>query len=738
MHLNRTLLCICLIIILPLAIWSQAVTAKASPKERPSTKAFYLEDAPLMDGDVLNEGRWMQIPAVTDLWQIQPNSGQAASEKTEVRIAYTTTTFYISVICYDAQPNKLVVSDARRDASLDNTDSFIFLLDTYNDGQNGFVFGTNSQGVEYDAQVNNEGQGNLNVNRQQGGIIGGFNINWDASWEVKAQVGTYGWSAEFAIPLRTLRFNSGENQSWGFNFRRNIRKTNEIAYWAPMPIQFDLNRVSMAGELTGLNLKNPGNLKVIPYVLGQVARDYEEAGAETEFKPEVGMDVKYSVTPSLTLDLTYNTDFAQVEVDDQQVNLDRFNLFFPEKRPFFLENAGQFSVGSPGEVDLFFSRRIGIGANGQQVPIIGGARLSGKVNKTNIGLLSMFTEGVEEEAIDPNNFTVARVNHEFAKRSAIGAAFINREGMGDLEDDFNRTYAFDGRLGLGKKAQLSGFYAKSITPGIDVGAQSFHFKSNYLWNGLDLLAAYTEVEQGFNPEVGFLLRSAFRKPEFRILKQIRPKNFLGLLELRPHISYRSYWNFDNFLETSFLHVDNHWEWKNGTELHTGINFTTEGVVQDFEISKGVIVPAGSYDHHEGQFVFMTNPSKAFSVNLRSVIGGFFGGKRYANSGTLAIRLGDKFNSEWSLIRNDIQLPFGDFTTDIFRARLSYSFTPLIFVQSLFQYNSVSGIWSSNIRFGWLQQANTGLFLVYNDTQAEGLIKNRSFILKYSRVFDVLK
>jgi len=709
-----------------------------SNSDRPSASAQYVETAPLIDGEVLGEDYWQAVPAVTELWQIQPNSGQAASEKTEVYIAYTNTTFYIAVVCHDAQPDKLVVSDARRDASLDNTDSFIFLVDTYHDGQNGFIFGTNSQGVEYDAQVNNEGQGNFNVNRQQGGIIGGFNINWDASWEVKAKVGTFGWSAEFAIPLRTLRFKSGENQSWGFNFRRNIRKSNEIAYWAPMPIQFDLNRVSMAGELTGLNLKNPGNLKVIPYVLGQLARDYEDADSKTELQPEVGVDVKYSVTPSLTLDLTYNTDFAQVEVDDQQVNLDRFNLFFPEKRPFFLENAGQFSVGSPGEVDLFFSRRIGIGTNGQQVPIIGGARLSGKVNKTNIGFLSMFTEGVEEEAIDPNNFTVARVNHEFAKRSAIGAAFVNREGMGELEDDFNRTFAFDGRLGIGKKAQLSGFYARTVTPGINDGAQSFQFKSSYLWNGLDLSAAYTEVGEGFNPEVGFLLRNAFRKPEFRILKQIRPKNFIGILELRPHISYRSYWDFNNFLVTSFLHVDNHWQWKNGTELHTGINFTLEGVVEDFEISDEVIVPAGSYRHHEAQFVFFTNPSKMFSINIRSVTGGFFGGKRYANSGTLAIRLGDKFNSEWSLIHNDIQLPYGDFTTDIFRARLSYSFTPLIFAQSLFQYNSVSGIWSSNVRFGWLQQANTGLFLVYNETTADGLIRNRSFTVKYSRVFDVLK
>ncbi|MBT8307926.1 MAG: carbohydrate binding family 9 domain-containing protein, partial [Maribacter sp.] len=350
-------------------------------KERPTATAVPLTEEPLIDGEVLDDGIWQQIKPFGSLSQIQPNFGQPASEKTDIRIAYTTTTFYVSVVCYDAQPNRLVVSDARRDADLENTDAFIFILDTYKDNQNGFVFGTNSIGVEYDAQVDNEGQGNFNANRQQGGTIGGFNINWDGSWEVKTKVGDFGWSAEFAIPLRTIRFQAGRD--WGINFRRNIRKTNEIAYWAEMPVSFTLNRLSLAGTLTGLELKNPGNLKVIPYVLGSTSKDFTIEDSDYDFDAEIGGDIKYSITPSLTLDLTYNTDFAQVEVDQQQVNLDRFNLFFPEKRPFFLENAGLFSVGSPGEVDLFFSRRIGIGEEGNVVPIIGGARVSGKANRTN-------------------------------------------------------------------------------------------------------------------------------------------------------------------------------------------------------------------------------------------------------------------------------------------------------------------------------------------------------------------
>ena len=705
---------------------------------RPKALASQITRIPTIDGEVLEDSVWQAIPAFGELKQVQPNFGQAASEETAIRIAFSKEHLYVAVVCYDKHPEQLVVSDARRDGSLDDTDAFLFILDTYYDKLNGFVFGTNSIGVEYDAQVDNEGQGNFSANRQQRGIIGGFNLNWDASWTVKTQVGDFGWSAEFAIPLRTLRYRAGKEQTWGINFRRNIRKTNEINYWSLIPIGLDLNRLSLAGTLEGLQLPSPGNLKFIPYVLGQALRDYEDGSDKTDYRAEVGADIKYSISSSLTLDLTYNTDFAQVEVDDQQVNLDRFNLFFPEKRPFFLENAGLFSVGSPGEVDLFFSRRIGIGQNGLQVPIIGGGRLSGKVDNTNIGFLSMFTDQVEEQGITRNNFTVARVNHQFEGRSSLGGAFINRQGIQTESDDYNRTFAVDGRWGIGNKASISGFLAQTQTPGIETDAHAFKLESKYVWDNWEISGAYTEVAEGFNPEVGFLLRSAFRKPEARILYHLRAKESSPMLELRPHISYRSYWNFDNKLITSFLHIDNHWEWKNGFEVHTGINFTTEGVVDPFEISSDIIVPEGSFNHSEAQLVFITNPSKPLSISTRHVLGGFFGGKRYNNSATVVLRLGDKFNTELGWARNDIDLPYGTFSTDIIRSRISYSFTPLIFTQSLIQYNSVADLWSANIRFGLLQQANSGLFVVYNELRGAEGVMNRSFNIKYSHVLDVLR
>jgi len=717
------------------------IAQKNKSRQNLDFQIIFLEDTPIIDGNILGEKLWEKVPIIENLRQIKPDYGLPASEKTSIRVAYTNKSFYVAVVCYDKAPDKIVISDSRRDADLNDEDSFLFILDTYNDQQNGFLFGTNASGMEYDAQINNEGEGNFSSNRQQGGVIGGTNINWDASWEVKTESGDYGWSAEFSIPLRSIRFNSGTDKIWGINFQRNISKRSETAYWANLPLGFDIKRLSLAGKMTGINLKSPKNLKVIPYALTQVAQDKTISKINSS-RADFGGDIKYSLTPGLTLDLTYNTDFAQVEVDDQQVNLDRFNLFFPEKRPFFLENAGQFSVGSPGEVDLFFSRRIGIGDGGSLVPIIGGSRVSGKVGQTNVGLLSMFTDEVEIDGdigIVKNNYSVARVNHDFAKsRSSLGGLFVNRNGIG-ISDDYNSVFALDGKLGLGKKAQITGYISKSSTPGIKSRENAFKILAVYNWNGWNLRAGYTEVGEGFNPEVGFLQRSAFKKPEFLIFKQWRPNNTGKFLEVRPHVSYRGYWNFNNTQETGFLHIDNHWVWESGFEIHTGINFTKETVLEAFPISLVTIDP-GIYDHKELQFVMFTNPNNKASFRNRTYIGGYFGGSRISSSNKVNLRLGDKFNAETNFNYNRLKLPNGLTNVVITGVRLAYSFTPRMFLQSLVQYNNVSEITSVNARFGWLKNANTGLFVVINivkDNDFLNQLNNQSITIKYSYQFDLL-
>jgi hypothetical protein len=472
-----------------------AVTAAAAqerPTEPPVMQAKRLQVAPVIDGVVLGDKAWNGPVPATGFWQTQPNNGYPATQPTEVFVGFTDTSLYIGVIAYDEEPGEIVVTDSRRDSSLDDTDAFIIIIDGLLDRQNGYVFGTNPAGIEYDGQVTGEGAG--------GGISfqgGDLNLNWDGSWTVVANSGDYGWSAEFEIPFRTLRFTSAETQDWGINFQRNIRRNSEVAFWAPIDRNRNLYRVSEAGTLQGVMPPPQRNLQFTPYVLGSARRGRELTGTETE--TEAGFDLKYLVTPSLTLDLTYNTDFAQVEADNQQINLDRFNLFFPEKRPFFLENAGQFAVGDPGSVEVFFSRRIGIGDDGEVIPVDGGARLSGKLGSaTNIGLLLMSTEGVTGIA-PQNRYAVARVNQELPNRSAIGAMFVGRNGDGSHlvpdDDDHNYSYAIDGRMGIGDDIMLSGWLAKTDTPGLTGKDHAFGVEAEYSSTEWSSSIDYTEPDE---------------------------------------------------------------------------------------------------------------------------------------------------------------------------------------------------------------------------------------------------
>ena len=701
-------------------------------------QASELEVAPVLDGAVLGDPGWQAVSPATGFWQVQPNEGQSATQKTEVYIGFLGDSLYIGVVAYDDDPAGIIVTDARRDASLAETDSFRVIIDGLLDHQNGFVFGTNPVGMEYDAQV---------IKEAASGAFGseGFNLNWNTSWSVKAQISDIGWSAEFRIPFKSLRYGKGDNQTWGINFQRDIRRNNEVAYWAPLSRQYNLNRVSEAGAIEGITPSKTRNLKITPYGLVRAGRGGELDGTETD--TEFGFDAKYSITPSLTLDLTYNTDFAQVEADEQQVNLDRFNLYFPEKRPFFLENAGQFTVGSSGEAQLFFSRRIGIAESGDVIPIEGGARVSGKIGEhTNVGFLYMASEAVEDIA-PGNKFTVARVNQELGERSSIGAIFVERNGDGSYlvpeSGDKNRTYGLDGRIAIGEFTLINTWLSKTDTPGLDGDDFAYSIKGNYdspEWShGIE----YTEVQANFNPEVGFLSRSDYHKFSTSSLMRIRPNDLWGLLEVRPHYSYRRYWNFDNFVETGFLHLDVHWEWKNGYELHTGYNIFRDGIDERFDIIDDVWVEPGTYHGNEVSIYFSTDESQPLSFGMHTTFGDKFGGDRFLASPHINYRIGDKFSSSLSVNYNHYDLPVegGDFSVMLSRLRLSYSFTPKVLLQLLMQYNDETQALSTNLRFSWLRTANTGLYLVYNEFDENGidaLPKGREIILKYSYQFDVFK
>ena len=702
---------------------------------------------PIMDGNVIDDEAWSSINPIISFTQKSPDEGQVATEKTAVRIMYSEQMFYVSVICYDSNPEGIVISDTRRDAPLNNTDSFMFILDTFHDQQNGFVFGTNAGGIEYDAQVSGGGEGmSISSTRQSVGVGANFNINWDAAWDVKTEIGEYGWSAEFAIPFKTLRFSSAKDQSWGANFQRTIARKNEHVFWSPIPRQFSLNRLALEGTLTGINVPTDRNIKLMPYVLGNNNKVINET-SYSESEGDFGLDAKVGVTSSLTMDITYNTDFAQVEADEQQVNLDRFSLFFPEKRAFFLENAGLFSAGENTyygpDIEMFFSRRIGI-VSGSRVPILGGGRLTGDLGGFKLGILNMRTGSVKNVS-DGDDYGVFRLKKELPNRTYFGGMVTRKKGLGDA-GYINQSYSVDGALGIGDAIQLIGFAAKTDpAPGIKGNNDSYAYvlEANRNTQSFTNQIRYSEVGKNFNPEMGFVKRLGYRKVLFRILNRTRPKDFFGILELRPHITYWGYWKLeDGFQETGFLHIDNHWEFRNGFRIDTGINFTKEGVVDSFQIVSGEWVPPNTYDNKELHIRTNTNLTKPFSIILVTKIGGFFNGDRKNFDTTVRYRFGDRFTSEIISKYNDVKLDDGgEFITHLMRGRLTYALSSNIYIQSLLQYNNQSDEWSMNWRFIWQQSAATGLYIVYNEAQDYDGIpitkSTKSFVLTYSYLFDIM-
>ena len=724
-----------------IAFWlvlAASADAQERPLSPPEMDAYALASSPVIDGDVLGDTAWAVVTPATNFWQIKPDDGQPATQRTEVYVGFSDSHLYVGVVAYDDEPNAIIVTDSRRDSSLDNTDAFLMIIDGLLDRQTGFVFGTNAAGVEYDGQVTKEGTGGNLIFGQ-----GGINLNWDSTWQVRSRIGEYGWSAEFEIPFRTLRFGNSETQDWGINFQRNIRRNNEIAFWAPLERNRNLYRVSEAGTLRGVEPPSQRNLQITPYGLANAQRGGNLDGTETD--TEFGLDIKYSITPSLTLDATYNTDFAQVEADEQKVNLDRFNLFFPEKRPFFLENAGLFDVGNSQEVEIFFSRRIGISDDGEVIPVDGGLRLSGKIgDSTNIGLLHMQTDAVQDVA-PGNKFTVARISQELPNRSAIGMIVTDREGDGSYltpaADDKNRAYAIDGRWGIGENISLTGWFSRTDTPGLTSNDEAFALAGNYSTAMWDVDLRYAEVEENFNPEVGFLSRTDYRKARGFVQRRIRNESWGRVLELRPHITYWSYWKPDGFNETRMWHLDLPIAFRSGSELNLAVNFTRSGVLEPFEIVDGVIIPPDTYDHEELSVSYNSDQSQPFSYGVHGTIGGRFGGDRVSLSPWMAYRIGETFRTSLNFDYNEFDLPVpnGQFTANLARWRISYSFTPKMQIQALIQYNEQADIIGTNVRFSWLQSANSGLFLVYNEVDERGigaLPTGRELILKYSHIFDV--
>ncbi|MBI1875278.1 MAG: carbohydrate binding family 9 domain-containing protein [Acidobacteria bacterium] len=712
---------------------------------------------PVIDGRV-SEEVWLRVQPYTTFIQQDPNEGEPASERTEVRILFDRRAVYIGIICFDSDPSKIIVSQSRRDSDLTDSDSVEVLLDTFNDGQNAFVFGTNPIGIEYDGQVAGEGQtGGFNsrgagARGSQRGQITGFNPNWDGDWSVKSQRTERGWETEMLIPLKTLRYNSGAARIWGFNVMRNIRRKNEQVYLAPIPRGYGLTRVSDAAKLSGLDLPPRRDVKAIPFVATSFNKDYTVQGDPLDRKGDVGLDVKWGIRPNLTADFTVNTDFAQVEADEEQINLTRFALFFPEKRGFFLENASMFQMGVPQQADLFFSRRIGLSASGLPIGIIGGARLSGKVGGYNVGLLNMLTEETTNarsgRLIAPaNSFSVARIQREVG-RSNFGAMFVNRQAIGDASgpNNYNRAYGVDAAVQMSTNGKLFSYIARSDTPGASGSDYAGRIQYAYATSLFNASLGYSQVGERFNPEVGFVPRRGYRLPSARFFLTYQPTQWPWIRRISSHWHTDPYYGFDGRLQSSSTHY-HYFEIQpaGGGRFGSFVDRKADRPLVPFTVfsaagKPSVVIPPRLYTWNEWAFEYITNPSAPVSGNIRYTIGDFYNGDLNRVALDVNVRVGALFSTAVGYNLDDIVLPYGRFATKLLSLKINQSFTTRSNLQALIQYNNQTAQVSSNIRLALLNRSGTGLFIVYNDRRdvspyTRDEVLGRSFIMKYTRLFD---
>ena len=762
----RTLVLLCTALVLPVFSFAQ----NPPPPTFSAGKLDPGGEGPVIDGRV-TDTVWQSVTPYTTFTQQDPNEGAPATEKTEIRILVGNGNVYVGIIAFDTDPSKIIVSQARRDASLNDTDSVVMVFDTFNDNQNAFVFGTNPLGIEYDGQVAREGQtsgvsvgggGGGNSSGTARGGISAFNPNWDGDWSVRSQITERGWEAELAIPLKTLRYQTGDNQTWGFNVLRNIRHKNEQVFLAPIPRGFDIYRVSLAAKMTGLTLPPRRDIKLIPYALGSVNKDYTTTDVDNvNENADFGVDLKWGIRPNLTLDATYNTDFAQVEADEEQVNLTRFDLFYPEKRPFFLENASTFQFGNPQQIDLFFSRRIGLSGTGLPIDIRGGGRLSGKVAGWNVGVLNIQADDVENirgDVIGPaNNFSVLRMQREVG-RSSFGGIFVSRQGFGQAKavDDWNRAYGLDANWQLSTNQRLSGFIARTETPttratgprGAGYSGRAFYNFTNQLWQ---VSGGYSQVDDNFNPEVGFLPRRGYWRPEFRTFFQPQPKRWPWIRRFAPHVSYTSFRDIDDDGKLTTTLQSENWhihpfeiQPRQGGRFGWFFDYAKDVPLAPFTVynrdGRTVRIPAGSYAWGQHGFEYNHNPAQRVTATFRYRLGHYYDGDFNAFEINSDYRITPKAVASLGWTRQDIRLPYGNFVNNLVPVKGTFSFTTLASVSALLQYNGQTGQFSSNVRFAWLNRSGTGLFVVYNDrrdllssTAVETL--GRSFVVKYTRLID---
>lgn len=719
-------------------------TGSVNAERRREMVAAPAARAPRIDG-VLDDDVWRDAQSSSDFVQSEPREGEPASERTVVQVAYDDDALYVAAYLHDASPDALIVNDIRKDFREDDQDSFEVLLDTFGDRRNGYVFITNPEGARSDRQVANEGRE--------------INTSWDAMWEVRTRRVADGWTVEMAIPFRAIRFDPNAGDSWGINFSRRIRRRNEIDFWSPVPRAYTLARVSLAGDLVGLNGATGGrDLRIKPYVAASTVR--ETGGIDYSQKADVGADLKYGVTPGLTLDVTANPDFAQAEADEQQVNLTQFSQFFPEKREFFLENSGIFYVGDAArnnrttlaptadeDLLLFFSRRIGLDASGHEIPIVGGARLTGRAAGMTIGLLDIQTG--DARGVPATNYSVVRLRRNLFDGSDVGVIAMNKQSTRS-GGDYNRVLGVDANFRFLGSIDWNSYVLGTDTPGIESGQYAWRSTLNREGNFLHVKGGAMQLGEGFNDEMGYYRRTGVRKWMADIGVRPRPARLqrLGIREIHPHLVWNYYEDLGGDMVGKNLHTGNTFFLNNGGYVEFSVNPRFERIQAPFRINSDIDpIPAGRYGWTEWQVKGQTDASRLVSASFTGIAGGLWSGTQRTLQGTVTLRPSYRFNMSVGLQRTDaeLDLPDASFTSTLVTGRANYSFATNMFLDALSQYDPERHQLNANVRFNLIHHPLSDLFLVYNEQRftspvslepggpLQTVAPGRSLVLKFTHM-----
>jgi hypothetical protein len=694
-------------------------------------QAVRVEHAPKMDG-TLNDPAWKAAQTISDFRQREPLEGKASTERTEVRILYTRHAVYFGIHCYESEPSRIIAAELRRDVSQARDDHFEILIDSNHDRRGAYVFQINPLGTQVDGLI---------VEEQRESDAGDFDPGWDGVWSSEARITADGWTATVEVPFTTLNFTHSADVVWGLNFKRFIRRKNEEDLWQAYRRTFGIGKVSEAGELRGISDIGSGRLFIVkPYGL---ARYDKQSGESAKFPVTGGLDVKYGLTSNLVLNLTGNTDFADTEVDLQPFNITPFKVFIPEKRQFFLENAGVFDFSLGDQDQLFFSRQIGVDpVTGNQVPINGGAKLTGSLGRLELGVLE-----VDTRSSGPNpfsNFAVIRMKEALWAGSYVGVMAIDKRS-GDPLDPFNQTGGVDTRLVFKKDWLVSAHMAGTRSPGEPSGATDVGASLAYRSNWVEGLVERRKIGANFNPEAGFIERNDANQTYGDLTFKVRPK-VEGIRELQ----------FEGFM----LHApDTHGEvstqeWQNTfrAEFNNGgytdddiVDVFTQRITEPFHIYKNVFIPVGVYHFTRHQLTYGSGQDRRFTYSFFERFGSYYGGRLNELRVRAEYRPTAKFSVAASETWDRFRLPLtnGNFSVLLASLQANYSFTRFLTFTSIFQAdtsNTQAG--SVNLRLRYNYRPDSDLYVVYNiGTQFASIapanppeVRENRFVVKWTYSF----